>query len=97
MTYPETWYRTELNPMVGPALGAAYPNIHIYDHDNDQYLDHEMKPVIIDEAKVEKYDARLRNWPLIEDQLDMMYWDQVNGTTVWKDTITKIKEEYPVT
>ena len=45
----------------------------------------------------EKYDARLRNWPLIEDQLDMMYWDQVNGTTVWKDTITKIKEEFPLT
>jgi len=97
MTYPETWYRTELNPMVSRALGAAYPNIHIYDYDTNQYLDSELKPVIIDEKKVEKYDARLRNWPLIEDQLDMMYWDQVNGTTVWKDTITKIKEEFPLT
>ena len=27
----------------------------------------------------------------IEDQLDMMYWDQVNGTTTWKDHITATK------
>lgn len=27
----------------------------------------------------------------IEDQLDMMYWDQVNGTTTWKDHVTSVK------
>ena len=27
----------------------------------------------------------------IEDQLDMMYWDQMNGTTTWKDHITATK------
>ena len=26
----------------------------------------------------------------IEEQLDMMYWDQVNGTTTWKDHIASI-------
>ena len=27
----------------------------------------------------------------IEDQLDMMYWDQVNGTTTWKDHVSAVK------
>ena len=27
----------------------------------------------------------------VEDQLDMMYWDQMNGTTTWKDHITATK------
>jgi len=30
-------------------------------------------------------------YPSIEDQMDMMYWDNVNGTTTWKDTIAKVK------
>lgn len=31
----------------------------------------------------------------IEEQLDMMYWDQVNGTTTWKDHIASIKAAEP--
>ena len=27
----------------------------------------------------------------IEDQMDMMYWDQMNGTTTWKDHVTAVK------
>ena len=27
----------------------------------------------------------------IEAQMDMMYWDQVNGTTTWKDHVTSVK------
>ena len=34
-------------------------------------------------------------YPQITDQLDMLYHDQINGTTVWKDTITAIKAQYP--
>jgi hypothetical protein len=29
------------------------------------------------------------------DQLDMQYWDQVNGTTTWKDAVAKIKADNP--
>ena len=31
----------------------------------------------------------------VVDQLDMIYWDAVNNTTVWKDTIDKVKKRYP--
>ena len=31
----------------------------------------------------------------IRKQLDMMYWDQVNGTSVWKDYVDAVKAQYP--
>ena len=31
----------------------------------------------------------------IADQLDMQYWDNVNGTTTWKDHIAKVKSDNP--
>ena len=31
----------------------------------------------------------------IQDQLDMIYWDQVNGTTNFKDYVTAIKVAIP--
>jgi len=34
-------------------------------------------------------------YPSIQEQLDMQYWDQVNGTTTWKDAIAKVKSDYP--
>ena len=40
---------------------------------------------------------RQREYPSREDQLDMMYWDKVNGTTTWEDTIQAIKDKYPKT
>ena len=31
----------------------------------------------------------------IGDQLDMIYWDIVNGTTIWKDYVVGIKAQFP--
>ena len=36
-----------------------------------------------------------RTYPSIGDQLDMQYWDKVNGTTKWKEAIAKIKSDNP--
>ena len=45
------------------------------------------------------YDAkqyqRDRVYPTIQDQLDMQYWDNVNGTTTWEDAIAKVKSDNP--
>ena len=40
---------------------------------------------------------RVQEYPSLHDQEDMKYWDEINGTTVWRDTITDIKEKYPKT
>ena len=46
-----------------------------------------------------EYDAkqyqRDRVYPSIQEQLDMQYWDNVNGTTNWEDTIAKVKADNP--
>jgi hypothetical protein len=36
-----------------------------------------------------------RVYPSIQEQLDMQYWDSVNGTTTWKDAIATVKTENP--
>ena len=40
-------------------------------------------------------DLRRAEYPSIGDQLDMIYWDKVNNTNIWVDTITEIKNKYP--
>ena len=39
--------------------------------------------------------ARQEAYGSIPDQLDMQYWDEVNGTTVWKDHIAQVKSDNP--
>ena len=34
-------------------------------------------------------------YPSIGEQLDMQYWDAVNGTTTWKDAIAQVKADNP--
>jgi len=34
-------------------------------------------------------------YPSIQEQLDMQYWDNINGTTTWEDAIAKIKADNP--
>lgn len=31
----------------------------------------------------------------VEDQLDMIYWDQVNGTTTFQDHVAAVKTAHP--
>ena len=35
------------------------------------------------------------SYPSIQEQLDLQYWDQVNGTTKWKEAIAKVKADNP--
>jgi hypothetical protein len=40
-------------------------------------------------------DHRAAEYPEIGDQLDMQYWDGINGTTTWADAIKAVKDKYP--
>ena len=48
-----------------------------------------------------EYDAneyqrqRVAAYPSMSEQLDMQYWDKINGTTTWADTIAAVKAKYP--
>jgi hypothetical protein len=39
--------------------------------------------------------GRAAAYPSLAEQMDMQYWDSVNGTTVWADTIAAIKAAHP--
>ena len=82
------------------AIRKAYPNVVTID-DGTGSFDAAGNEVVTEKAKVDaarveldklKYkNDRVMEYPEIVDQLDMLYWDQVNGTTLFKDAITKVK------
>ncbi|HOJ19835.1 MAG TPA: hypothetical protein PLT92_14820 [Ignavibacteriaceae bacterium] len=38
---------------------------------------------------------RAKEYPPIEEQLDLIYWDKINGTNNWEKAISAVKERYP--
>ena len=46
-----------------------------------------------DDAEYQR--KRKDQYPAIEEQLDMQYWDLVNDTTNWKDTVAIVKSDNP--
>ena len=48
------------------------------------------------DLEYDSYKSKRRNaFPSLAEQLDMQYWDAVNGTTTWKDAIAKVKIDNP--
>lgn len=41
------------------------------------------------------FEKRVSEYPKLEEQLDMIYKDMLNGTSNWQDLITSIKDKYP--
>ena len=65
----------------------------VYGYDGKRYFKGET-PLPPEKTYVEK---RQSEYPAISDQLDLIYWDTVNGTHFWLDKITEIKRKYPKT
>jgi hypothetical protein len=38
---------------------------------------------------------RSNDYPSLQEQADMQYWDAINGTTTWQDAIAAIKAAHP--
>jgi predicted RNA binding protein with dsRBD fold (UPF0201 family) len=87
-------------------LQDAKFSIEDNDYDKIVWLDDRAKPSI-DEIQAELirlqdlYDSnqyqrqRSNEYPSLQEQLDMQYWDLINGTTTWQDKINEIKTKYP--
>jgi len=75
--------------------------------ENGNSIFSETKPITYEEVVLEQqklqteYDNnqyqrdRAKAYPSLQEQLDMQYWDKVNGTTNWEDAITKVKSDNP--
>jgi len=51
---------------------------------------------LIAEYNANQYQRdRAKEYPSIQEQLDLQYWDKVNGTNKWQDAINAVKAKYP--
>ena len=54
------------------------------------------KQELIAEYNSKQYQRnRAKAYPSIQEQLDMQYWDKINGTDTWEQAINAVKLEYP--
>ena len=58
-----------------------------------EWIDAGNTPTPYVEPEIHYVDKRITAYGSIGDQLDMQYRDLVNGTTVWKDHISKVKSD----
>ena len=82
------------------AIYKLYPQVTVirgdvaYDNDNNEvaYDESAVQAKIDSEAYK---DARASAYASLEEQLDMQYWDRVNGTSTWKEHIDAVKAAHP--
>ena len=91
------------------AIYSAYAGTVVSIDDSAGAFDKDGNSVTLDAGKVAaartsldaaaaaiKYQSdRAAAYASIGDQLDMQYWDAVNGTTTWKDHVAKVKADHP--
>lgn len=83
------------------AIYAIYPQAVTID-DGTGAFDAQGNQVQIDMALVNAWQdpdaykyARVSAYPSIQEQLDMQFWDAINGTTTWQDAINAVKTAHP--
>ena len=72
--------------------GEVYSNLKLNDDTATMPSEEEVNQKI---AELQWEQNRRNSYGSIADQLDMMYWDGVNGTTVWADHIAQVKSDNP--
>jgi hypothetical protein len=51
---------------------------------------------LITEYNSKQYQRdRAVEYPSIQEQLDLQYWDKINNTTKWEEAINAVKIKYP--
>jgi len=92
----------ELTTEATAEIEAAKPLFKQINSERIEFTDDDYDQAITDLAN-SKFDeqengyktARQEAYGSIADQLDMQYWDAVNGTTTWKDHIAQVKLDNP--
>ena len=81
------WYK-----WIDTKNGEVYSNVALNDDNAVMPTEEEVNAKI---AELQVIENRKIAYGSIADQLDMQYWDGVNGTTTWKDHITQVKSDNP--
>ena len=92
----------ELTVEATAEIEAAKPLYKQVNNERLEFSDDDYDQAITDLANSKWNDqqfgyiqARQEAYGSIADQLDMQYWDAVNGTTTWKDHIAQVKSDNP--
>jgi hypothetical protein len=92
----------ELTVVATQEIEDAKPLYKQVNNERLEFTDADYDQAIVDLAN-SKFDqqengyktARQEAYGSIQDQLDMQYWDGVNGTTTWADHIAQVKADNP--
>ena len=94
--------KEELQTQADTEIEAAKPLYAQVNNERREFTDAEYAQAKVDLGNKKWNDqqfgyiqARQEAYGSVQDQLDMQYWDEVNGTTTWKDFVAKVKSDNP--
>ena len=94
--------KEELQTQADAEIEAAKPLYAQVNNERREFTDAEYAQAKVDLGNKKWNDQqfgyvqdRQEAYGSIADQLDMQYWDEVNGTTTWKDFVAKVKSDNP--
>ena len=80
-------------------IGNTYADIVWKDKNETMPTEAEVNAAIVEvqaEIEANRYkQERVTAYASIQEQLDMQYWDRVNGTSTWKEHIDAVKAAHP--
>ena len=90
---------------IGDSVSISKDNMSIPRSSNNRHYKMFIEDIALGNDTVEGPDViepsyvelRAAAYPSMVDQLDMQYWDGVNGTTTWADAIQAVKDAHPTT
>ena len=92
----------ELQALADQEIEDAKPLYAQVNNERREFTDEEYAQAKIDlgnskwnSQQFDYIQARQEAYGSIADQLDMQYWDSVNGTTTWADHIAQVKSDNP--
>jgi len=92
----------ELTVVATQEIEEAKPMYKQVNNERLEFTDADYDQAITDLANSKYNDqqfgyiqARSEAYGSVQDQLDMQYWDSVNGTTLWADHIAQVKTDNP--
>ena len=92
----------ELQALADQEIEDAKPLYKQVDNERLEFSDADYAQAKIDlgnhkwqEQQFGYVQARQEAYGSVQEQLDMQYWDGVNGTTTWADHIAQVKSDNP--
>ena len=87
------------------AIYKAYEGVVVSIDDATGAFDADGNKITLEQSKIEAARAELatldykkkraQEYPLLAEQLDLLYWDKKNGTNKWVEAIDKVKSDNP--